>query len=287
MKKLFVLICLAFLLVGCSSNNSTKVSNGDELLWSGPKESYTKQDLYEDMKSANNYSDIISSAVLKTMAEVDGIDMEAEIKALEEQYDSYIEVLGEYAVSYFGDKEHFVNAMLADNLVTRYLKNDIEENFDQYVNENNPYYGEIFYVSDEEMAKDIESSVKEGSNTVEFAASDAGYTEAISPKVYTDKSDLPVEVKEVALNNEAPYFTILPVDTYAKDSNGETTTSTRYYVINIMAKDVNEFKDSFIDTLTSDTDNTEFIQQLINKHDIRFHDQSAYESFSSVYEGAK
>lgn len=288
MKKLLILICLSFLLVGCSSKGgSTTLSDADELIWSGPNVSYTKQDLYEAMKDCNDYSTVISNSVLVKMAEADGLDLTEEITELESVYDSYLEMLGEYTVTYFGDKDSYVSKMIADKIVEKYLTADIEENFDKYVKENNPYYGEVFYVSEKEMADQIKEAVESQTSTVEYAASSAGYTDSISPKVYTDKSDLPVEVKEVVLNNDAPYFGIVEVETYATDTNGNTTTSTRYYVVNITNKNVEEFKDEFITSLVGSEDTTSYIQKLINNHNVRFHDQSAYESFSSVYDGAK
>lgn len=286
MKKLLIVSIMLLLLSGCSKGSSVALTNGSDLLWEGPKDSYTKQDLFDDMKNLNNYSSVISNSVLKTIAEVDGIDIEAEIKALEEQYDSYMEILGDYAVSYFGDKTSFVNTLLPDSIASRYMKNDVEANFDSYVKENNPYYGTIFYLTDKDMADDIYQMVKDGEHTLEYAATEAGYNDNVSASVYTDKSDLPVEVKEVILNNDAPYFGLLPVETFATSSD-TITSSFRYYVINITSKDVSTFKDEFIELLSSDFDKTALIQELVDKHDVRFFDQTSYDSFSTVYEGAK
>ena len=287
MKKLAVLLCLTLLLTGCSKNNDVKVTDGDTLLWEGPDDSYTKQDLYEDMKAQNDYSSIISESVVMDIAEADGLDLTAEKEELGEQYDSYVSMLGDYASYYLGTKDQYIASSLYSTIVDKYITEDAENNFDSYVEEYAPYYGEIFYVDTKEASDAIVKAVNDGTNTLEYAASENGYTDTIENTVYTDDSDLPVEVKELINGSETPIFTTLTVETYSTDSSGNTTTTERYYIINITSKDATTFKDEFIDTIVANTDETEFIQSLINKHDVRFHDQESYDYFSSVYDGAK
>ena len=51
MKKLSLILITLLLLTACSNDNHTsKVSDGDTVIFTGPNITYTKANLYEDMK---------------------------------------------------------------------------------------------------------------------------------------------------------------------------------------------------------------------------------------------
>ena len=285
MKKLIGLLTLLLILTGCSSS-SVKVSDGDTVLWKGPKETYTKQDLFDDMKN-NDYSTTIALDVVMDICAADGNDLTEAKDNYDAQYDSYYSMLGSYAEYYMGTRDAFISSSIYSYVLNTYLTEDINNDFDSYVEKYSPVYAEIFYVDTEDASKAIVDAVNNGTNTLEYAAAEQGYSSEITNTVYLDDSDLPVDVKDILNSAEGPELTTAAVDTYETDSEGNTTTTTRYYIINIVSKDASEFKDEFISAVVADTDSTEYIQGMINEHDVRFYDQSSYDYFSSVFEGAK
>ena len=106
MKKLLLCISLSIMLLACSSNSSIKINNADEVIYSSDKVSYTKQNLFDDMRK-NDYSAKVASSILNQTAIADGIDLTTTEEELAEGYDYYVEMLGQETVNYyFGSKEN-------------------------------------------------------------------------------------------------------------------------------------------------------------------------------------
>ena len=75
MKKLLVLLFSLLLLVSCSGNSYSSLSDGDAVLFTGPNNtSYTKNDLYKSLKVSSQ--DAIVSDILKNIALSYDVDME-------------------------------------------------------------------------------------------------------------------------------------------------------------------------------------------------------------------
>ena len=108
MKKFLLSLSLLMMLCACSNASDVKVSNGDEVIWSSSKETYTSQDLFDDMKK-NDYSSKIVTSILNKTAVLDGIDTTSTDEELFERAYKHLKMkFGEngYAKFFFKDEEY-------------------------------------------------------------------------------------------------------------------------------------------------------------------------------------
>ena len=126
-------------------------------------------------------------------------------------------------------------------------------------------------------------------NTFEYACSENGYSSEITETLYTDTdSDLPVDVKEWVLNTSEPTLSdIIEVSTTVNDSDGNSTVNTRYYLVNLISKNVEDFKEEFVSNIVSTMYKDTVINSLLEKHSISIHDQRIYELLKEEYEAIK
>ena len=286
MKKLLLCISLSIMLLACSSNSSIKINNADEVIYSSDKVSYTKQNLFDDMRK-NDYSAKVASSILNQTAIADGIDLTTTEEELAEGYDYYVEMLGQETVNYyFGSKENYIKSYKTTEIISKYFEKEILDDYDTFVNEYKPYKAEIIYFDDESSADATIELYNNGENTFAYAASESGYASEVSATIYTDKSDLPVDVKSVALNASGPLTTKVITSTVQTDANGVSVTKDRYYVVNIISVDSEEIKDDFISHLVSNyLDSAATVAKVLNDHNVKFYDQTTYDLMKAAYPG--
>lgn len=286
MKKLLLCISLSIMLLACSSNSSIKINNADEVIYSSDKVSYTKQNLFDDMRK-NDYSAKVASSILNQTAIADGIDLTTTEEELAEGYDYYVEMLGQETVNYyFGSKENYIKSYKTTEIISKYFEKEILDDYDTFVNEYKPYKAEIIYFDDENSADATIELYNNGENTFAYAASESGYASEVSATIYTDKSDLPVDVKSVALNASGPLTTKVITSTVQTDANGVSVTKDRYYVVNIISVDSEEIKDEFITHLVSNyLDSAATVAKVLNDHNVKFYDQTTYDLMKAAYPG--
>ena len=286
MKKLLLCISLSIMLLACSSNSSIKINNADEVIYSSDKVSYTKQNLFDDMRK-NDYSAKVASSILNQTAIADGIDLTTTEEELAEGYDYYVEMLGQETVnSYFGSKENYIKSYKTTEIISKYFEKEILDDYDTFVNEYKPYKAEIIYFDDESSADATIELYNNGENTFAYAASESGYASEVSATIYTDKSDLPVDVKSVALNASGPLTTKVITSTVQTEANGVSVTKDRYYVVNIISVDSEEIKDEFITHLVSNyLDSAATVAKVLNDHNVKFYDQTTYDLMKAAYPG--
>lgn len=286
MKKLLLCISLSIMLLACSSNSSIKINNADEVIYSSDKVSYTKQNLFDDMRK-NDYSAKVASSILNQTAIADGIDLTTTEEELAEGYDYYVEMLGQETVNYyFGSKENYIKSYKTTEIISKYFEKEILDDYDTFVNEYKPYKAEIIYFDDESSADATIKLYNNGENTFAYAASESGYASEVSATIYTDKSDLPVDVKSVALNASGPLTTKVITSTVQTDANGASVTKDRYYVVNIISVDSEEIKDEFITHLVSNyLDSAATVAKVLNDHNVKFYDQTTYDLMKAAYPG--
>lgn len=286
MKKLLLCISLSIMLLACSSNSSIKINNADEVIYSSDKVSYTKQNLFDDMRK-NDYSAKVASSILNQTAIADGIDLTTTEEELAEGYDYYVEMLGQETVNYyFGSKENYIKSYKTTEIISKYFEKEILDDYDTFVNEYKPYKAEIIYFDDENSADATIELYNNGENTFAYAASESGYASEVSATIYTDKSDLPVDVKSVALNASGPLTTKVITSTVQTDANGVSVTKDRYYVVNIISVDSEEITDEFITHLVSNyLDSAATVAKVLNDHNVKFYDQTTYDLMKAAYPG--
>lgn len=288
MKKILLSISLLLMLVACSKSETVAIKDANEVIYSSDKVSYTKQDLFDDMRK-NDYSAKIVSSILNKTAVADGIDLSSTEEELTEGYNYYVEMLGQDTVNYyFGTLENYINSYKTTEIISEYFKKEVLDGYDTFVNEYKPYKAEIIYFDDEASADATIEAFKSGENTFAFAASENGYGSEVSAKIYTDKSDLPVDVKAVALEATSPLTTKVITSTVQTDSNGTSVSKERYYIVNIISVDTEEIKDEFIEHLVSTyLDSQAVVAKVLNDHNVKFYDQTTYDIMKEAYPGIK
>lgn len=290
MKKLLLILSCLFMLSACGSAHYTTVSDGEAIIFTkNDGSNYTKQDLYETMKS-NDITDILSIRIINKLATLEGVDMDTITSEVEESTNSMVEAGYEsFITSYYGSVENYNNSSISNRALTELAEKQVENNFDSYVDEYSPYKAEIVYFDDKDTAQAVIDAVNNEENTFEYACTENGYEGEVSETLYTDSdSDLPAEVKDYVLNTEAPSLSdIIEVSTTMTDSDGNSTVTPRYYIVNLISKNVEDFKDEFISTVSSDIDTDETINSLLEKYGLQTHDQRIYEILKAEYEATK
>lgn len=290
MKKLLVILSCLFILTACGSAHYTTVSDSEEVIFTrNDGSSYTKQDLYNTMKN-NDITDLLTMRIVNKLAEYEGIDMESIKSEVEESTNSMVEAGYEsFITSYYGSVENYNNSSIANQALTALVKQEVESNFDKYVEDYAPYKAEIVYFDEKESAEAVVNAVKNEENTFEYACTENGYEGEVSETLYTDSdSDLPVEVKDYVLNTENTGVSdVIEVSTTMTDSDGNSTVTPRYYVVNLISKNVEDFKDEFITSVSNDIDSDTTINTLLEKYGFETHDQRIYELLKESYEAVK
>ena len=290
MKKILIVLSL-ILLSACSTNHYSKVSDGENVLFSSNDGniSFTKQDLYETMKS-NDVAELLKIRIIEKLAIIEGIDVDSIKSEVEESVNQMVEAGYEsFIISYYGSVENYKNSSISNAALVDLCENEVNNNFEQYVSDNDPYKAEIVYFDTKEAAEAVLDAVNNNENTFEYACSENGYSSEVTETLYTDTdSDLPVDVKEWVLNTSEPTLSdIIEVSTTVNDSDGNSTVNTRYYLVNLISKNVEDFKEEFVSNIVSTMDKDTVINSLLEKHSISIHDQRIYELLKEEYEAIK
>lgn len=288
MKKILICLLLCVTLFGCSSNTA-KLQDGSEVIWKSKTKKYTKNDLFNDMKGSD-YSSVLLIDMIEKIGEKEGIDTatfrseaEAEIQDMKNQgYESYI-------AYYYGSEENYIQNSIISKIYNKLLEIEATNNFQEYIDKFVPYKAQIVYFSDEATANKFIEQVNNNEGEFEELATNNGYSLSASEQIYTDSSDVPVEVKEAILSmKDGDLSSIITSSTYQTSSDGESTITPRYYVIKLISKDANNFKDEFIEELKNSLlDQTEVTNKYIEKYDIRMHDQASYDYMHANFEAVK
>lgn len=288
MKKVLICLLLCLALFGCSSN-SAKLQDGSEVIWKSKNKSYTKNDLFLDMK-ASDYSSILLIDMIEKIGEKEGIDTtsfeseaKAEIQDMKDQgYESYI-------AYYYGSEENYIQNSIISKVYNKLFENEATNNYEDYVEQYVPYKAQIAYFDDEISANKLIEQYKTNDGSFEELASNNGYTLGANEQIYTDESDVPIEVKESVLSmNDGELSSVITSSTYQTSSDGESTVAARYYVVLLVSKDANNFKDEFIEELKNTLlDQTVVTNKYLEKYNVTMHDQVSYDYLHTNFEAVK
>ncbi len=290
MKKITILLFVLLLLAGCaSSDHNSHPSDADKVLFTGPNNvSYTKDDLYRSLKLAN--VDTIASDILDHIAlKLDGIDMEAINKEADEIIETYQSIGYEsYIISYYGSIDAYRKSYISSMLLSELSKAYVNEDFDHLVEEKKPIKMQVAAFDTIEDAQQCIDDTNNGS-TFDMAAVNNNAQAAPQSSIYTDDdTTLVYEVKEyVNSTDQTGLSTIITSVVSSQDASGNVNETNTYYVLNIESRDVNEFKDEFIEHQASATDAETVKEHYLTNHSIEFFDQDLYEIMSAKYEALK
>lgn len=280
MKKVITLLFALLLLVGCSSKGYSKLSDGSEVIFTGPNnESFTKNDLYESLKISS--VDAVENDILDKIAEseeLDLTDVETEADGLVEMYQQ----LGyeTYIIQYYGSIEAFKKYYISSGILTLLTNLYVEENYEIFKADDKPVKMKMANFETEEIANKVIEEVNNGS-TFEMACANNGYTNEVSEAIYLDSdSDLDYNIKEYLNSTDTTGLSTV-IEGSASNTNEDLHI---YYVLDITDRDVDNFKDEYITEKVADCDSDDVKNYMFNKHDIEFYDQDIYELMKSEYE---
>ena len=289
MKKIIIVLFALLLLAGCSNNNHySYLSDGDDVLFTGPNTTYTKNDLYKSLKLSNTSG--ISSDILDQIAMgLEGIDMEqinADADSLIETYQS----MGyeSYIIASYGSVEAYRKSYVSSLLLNELSKEYVKLDFDHLVEEKKPVKMQVASFASLEDAEKCIEDVKGGS-TFDMAAVNNNADSAPVSSVYTDDdTTLAFEVKDYLNSNEntGPSSVIVNTTT-TQGTDGTAVENNTYYVLNVESRDVEEFKDDVITLLASEVSTDDVKDYFLSSHKIEFFDQDLYKNMSSLYEVLK
>jgi len=289
MKKLLITLLVTLVLAGCSSSNSAAlVNNGDEVIFEYGDTKYTKQQLNTDMKK-NDFSSIIIQDYMLYVAEKEGLDLDAhntEIEAsVKEMQESGSDALITY---YYGSVDNYKKIALYYNVLNDLATNKVKENLDSYISEYKPYKAQYCYFDNKEAAEKLIKDVKAGGDFATLAK-EAGYTLDASAQIYNDKSEsVIIEIKDFVNNATATGLSdVITASITTTDANGNSVQTPRYYVVNLIDKDANNFKDELITQLAAEIEEKTIVNEAIAKYPLTIYDQATYEVLSAAYEGIK
>ena len=285
MRKIITIAVICLMLCGCSNGHDANITNDSDIIWSSDNQTYTSKDLNELLKY-QDYSIVLLNNILTKIGELEGIDVDTYLKETEDTVNMYVEQgLADQLIAYYGSVNNYKSLLIIDSIVTDLYDKVANEKYDEYKESNPPYKAEIAYFDDIEKAKNVVNSVKNNEHTFAFACEENGYTQTVTAAIYTDQSDLPVEVKSMALNTtETGVTDPIQSSTYITDDKGESTITPRYYVINIISKDADEFKDEFIQYIKDSLlDSNTVVGDYMRKYDLKVYDQRTYELLKQNY----
>lgn len=287
MKKLLIVLGVALMLCACGTEK-TLVSNPDEVIISAEKNSFTKQDLFESMKQ-QDYSQFIINSLMDKIVKFEGITDEHINERVNNAFEGIKAVYGDQfpiVASYYGGEEVLKANLTAEAKSQELAAKYFDLNKDQYIEEYKPVLAYAFFVEDAQKASSIKTEVEAGVD-IKDAAVNAGYTEGVFQAVYTDKSDIALDVKEYFANTtETGKIEIIPTTVTTSSANGSIDTD-RYYVVQIIDKDVNNFIDDFYATLATYIDQTVILSHFFDKYNLEVFDQDTYELLVKKYPGVK
>lgn len=288
MKKLLITLAALLVFTGCAKAPSTaQVSDSEKVIWKSPKSSFTKGDLNVMLKSSD-YSNLAMPSIIKLIGEAEGLDIEAYETAAKDYIEEMKNAGYSYYINYYyGSEAIFINNYISNEIITALTKADIEADLDRYIADYVPYKAEIAYFDTPEACEEVKKMVTEG-KTFAYSAAKAGYSNEVAEKVYCDNDDQPLEVKEYMLKKPANGLSeIITTEISTKDSEGKESTNPRYYLINVIATDVENFKEDFINRVVSDQDSETVIANLLKKHKVVISDQATYDLLTGLYEVLK
>lgn len=284
MKKIILITLLAFLLTGCGTSNA-KVSNPDDVIWKSNKVIFTKQDLNDHLK-AQNYSYMILRPLITKIAELESIDTEAAKADAEEQWQNVVDSgLKDYYEQSYGSKDYFIESAVINEAYSKLVEKYVNDNYDTFKEEQHPYKAQIAYFDSLDTVNKIIADVNNGTHTFEYSVQENGYTQDATEQVYCDAGDLPVEVKDAVLNSETiGLLDVVQTSTYATDNDGNTALTPRYYLINVTSRDVESFKDEFIEYIQNKVaDPAAALSSYMKKYNLKFYDQRSFELIKETY----
>lgn len=279
MKKILSILLVLMILVGCSSNSSTQITNKDEVLFKIEDEAVTKGDVYSMLRYQQIGQIIINDAQAKLVESKIELtdDLKQEAQTMLDESKSQ---LGEFFATYYGDSDDetlIETVFLPATQQKKFLENYFAENQDSIIEEAKPKKVVLLTYETQETAQQVIDKLNAGSSLediiTEFGANNnAGFNTARESVLA--ESNLPTVVVDFLNSDEGK------TKEYSKtplvDASG-----TKYYVVKLVEDNasvlVDEYKASFL------TD-----QAAANKVMVEYFKNANFEVYDqAIYDGIK
>jgi hypothetical protein len=289
MKKIIVLLFVLLLMAGCSADSHlSKVSEGETVLFKGPNKTFTKQDLYKQLKVTD--SGAITTDIMNKIALASAdIDMDKINADADELINTYKEMgYEDYIIASYGSMEAYKDSYISTLLFSELSKLYVKDNYDTIIGDDKPVKMAIASFDSEEEALKCIEDVNNGS-TFDMAAANNNSINTPSTSVYSDSDQsLVYEVKEYLNSTDKTGLSTVIVNiATSTDADGNQTEKKTYYVLNIESRNADEFKDEYIELKAAETEAETVRNHFMSSHEIKFYDQDLYELMSSTYEVLK
>lgn len=289
MKRIIILLLALLVLCGCSQSHTSNISDPDTvLIKTADGKTYTKGEAYEAAKKFD-ISESLNDSLINKICELEGIDSsELVAKAEEEIATAEAEGYSYYITYYYGSNEAYIENYVSYALLNKLKTNYVSLDLNKYKEEYGPVKAEVVYFDNEESAAKVVEDSKTSNATFAFICNDNGYGSEVYSSVYTNNdTTLPTEVVDYIKGADIGVSDVITVEDVSTDSEGNSTTSTSYYVVNLISKDIAEFTEDFVTTISSDIDSDEVISYYLNVYPIEVYDQDIYDILSEKYEAVK
>jgi hypothetical protein len=289
MKKIIVLLFVLLLMAGCSADSHlSKVSEGETVLFKGPNKTFTKQDLYKQLKVTD--SGAITTDIMNKIALASAdIDMDKINADADELINTYKEMgYEDYIIASYGSMEAYKDSYISTLLFSELSKLYVKDNYDTIIGDDKPVKMAIASFDSEEEALKCIEDFNNGS-TFDMAAANNNSINTPSTSVYSDSDQsLVYEVKEYLNSTDKTGLSTVIVNiATSTDADGNQTEKKTYYVLNIESRNADEFKDEYIELKAAETEAETVRNHFMSSHAIKFYDQDLYELMSSTYEVLK
>lgn len=289
MKKILIVLFTLLLLCGCSNSHNSKIANGEEVIFvDSDGKNYTKADLYDDMMTGSSASSYLTNDLILKLAKLENVDLETIKKEAQDDANEAIEAGQEYYITYYyGSVDNYIKQMTPYLALNELKKQYVEADLNTYVEDYLPFQAQIIYFDEMENATNTLKDINENGKEFIEAATLNGYTEEITTTLYHNAAnDLPTQVIEYVVNNGVGVSYVIETENVTTVGDEQTSTP-RYYLVNIISKDVADFKDEFIESVLEDVDQNTVLTNLLNKYEVNIYDQRAYDLLTSTYEVLK
>ncbi len=288
-KALGILLVLLTLCACANKDNKTKISNGSDVIFTGPNNvSYTRQDMYDAMKTID--ADLIVNDILKHIAlKNDNISIDELNTQVDELIDMYQSMGYEaYIIAQYGSMDAFREYYLSQLLVNELSKVYVLENYDRLVSEDTPVKMQMAIFAEQADAEKCIADVNSGS-TFDMAAVNNNSTNTPQSNVYSDADEtLAYDVKEYLNSTDTLGLSSIITSTNSTvGADGTAVETSTYYVLNIESRNADDFKDEYVEMMAARQELATVKNYFLEKHEISFYDQDLYKLMSAEYEVLK
>lgn len=280
MKKIISLLTILLILVGCSSNSSTQISDKDDVLFKIEDTSVTKGEVYNMLRYQQVGQIIINDA--QNMLVESKVELTDEIRAeaqamLEESKEQF----GDYFEAYYGrgdDEELLETVFIPAVRQRKLLENYFEDNKDTIISEADPVKLNILYYDSQETAQNAIDLLNDGKSIADVldelgTTSNHGVSREEPTVIAKNKLDDVVvrfiESEEGLLEN----FTKSPL---------MDVTEAKFYVVKLIEDDNEALTEEYKEVFLADQEaGSKVIVDLFKAANFEVYDQAIYDGIKA------